>query len=150
MKIKERVLFVCIHNSARSQMAAALLNHYCSDYFEADSAGIEPGILNPLAVKAMSDIGVDISKNTTQSVFELFKQGKVYQYVIAVCDKKAAEKCPIFPMVRERLHWSFPDPSSLTGTHTEKLEQTIEIRKAIEDQIMEWCHSFGDTGQKSI
>ena len=137
--IKEKVLFVCVHNSARSQMAAALLNQLCPEHFEADSAGLEPGKLNLLAVEAMADIGIDISKNEPTSVFELFKQGRVYQYVIAVCDKKAAEQCPIFPMIRERLHWSFPDPSSLSGSPAEKIQKTIEIRNQIRKKILDWC-----------
>ena len=145
--VKDKVLFVCIHNSARSQMAAALLNHFCPEHFEAESAGLEPGTLNPLAVEAMAKIGIDISDNTTESVFEIFKQGRVYQYVIAVCDKEAAEKCPIFPMVRERLHWSFPDPSSLSGNQLEKLDKTIEIRKQIEEKILEWCHPYCELKQ---
>lgn len=137
--VKEKVLFVCIHNSARSQMAAALLNHFCPEHFEAESAGLEPGTLNPLAVEAMAKIGIDISNNRTESVFDLFKEGRVFQYVIAVCDKGAAEKCPIFPMVRERLQWGFPDPSSLSGSQSEKLEKTIKIRKQIEEKILDWC-----------
>ena len=140
--IKEKVLFVCIHNSARSQMAAALLNRLCPDRFEAESAGLEPGKLNPLAVNAMADIGIDISQNSTRSVFELFKHGSMFHYVIAVCDKEAAEQCPVFPMVRERMHWSFSDPSALTGGEEEKLDKTIQIREQIREKISRWCKPY--------
>jgi arsenate reductase len=103
---KKRVLFVCIHNSARSQMAAAYLRALGGDRFEAESAGLEPGKLNPLAVEAMRRAGIDISRAPTQSVFDLFKTGRRYEYVISVCDGASAERCPIFPGVTNRLNWS--------------------------------------------
>ena len=83
---KHKILFVCIHNSARSQMAEAFLKKYGSDYFEAESAGLEPGKLNPNVVEVMQEIGIDISKNGTQGVFDLFRQGKLFNAVISVCD----------------------------------------------------------------
>ena len=101
--MKKKVLFICVHNSARSQMAAAWLNEICGDYFEAESAGLEPGKLNPLAVQAMNEVGIDISKNKTQAVFDVFKGGQFFAYVITVCDENSAEKCPIFPGVTNRL-----------------------------------------------
>lgn len=134
-----KVLFVCIHNSARSQMAEALLNHYCSGEILAESAGLEPGILNPLAISAMADMGIDISKKQPQGVFDLFKSGRFFAYVITVCDETNAERCPIFPGAMKRLHWSFPDPSSFTGTWEECLEKTIEVREMIATKIQEWC-----------
>src|SRR6516162_3068381 len=85
--MKKRVLFICVHNSARSQMAAAWLNDICGDYFEADSAGLEPGELNPLAVQVMDEVGIDISNNKTQSVFDVFKRGELFAYAITVCDE---------------------------------------------------------------
>src|SRR6266567_4730617 len=91
------ILFVCTHNSARSQMAEAFLKQSGKGMFEAESAGIEKGKLNPYVVRAMNEVGIDISRNATKEVFDLFKQGRLYQAVITVCDKKAAEKCPIFP-----------------------------------------------------
>ena len=118
--MKQKVLFICIHNSSRSQMAEAFLNEICGDYFEAHSAGLEPGSLNPLAVEAMREIGTDISQNQTQSVFDVFKSGKLFAYVITVCDESSAQRCPIFPGVTKRLHWSFPDPASLSGTPDER------------------------------
>jgi len=135
---KKRVLFLCIHNSARSQIAEAFLKQIAGDRFEVESAGLEPGKLNPLAVKAMREAGIDISRNTTQSVFDLFKSGKRYQYVISVCDDASAERCPIFPGVTTRLSWGFADPSAFTGTEQERLEQTIRVRDEIRERIRRW------------
>jgi len=135
---KTKVLFICVHNSARSQMAEAFLNHLAGDKFEAESAGLEPGTLNPVVVDVMKEIGFDISKNKTKDVFEFFKQGKMFRYVITVCDETAAERCPIFPGVAERIHWSFPDPSALKGTYEEKLEGTRKIRDQIKKKIENW------------
>jgi arsenate reductase len=129
---RKRVLFVCIHNSARSQMAEAFLNSLAGDRFEAESAGLEPGSLNPLAVEAMKEIGIDITGNKTKSVFDFIRQGKLFHYVITVCDETSGGRCPIFPGYASRLHWNFPDPSALEGTYEKKLEKTREIR----DQIM--------------
>src|SRR6266567_4293726 len=114
--MKKKVLFICVHNSARSQMAAALLNKRCGEFIEANSAGLEPGKLNPLAVSVLQEIGTDISKTKTQAVFDVFKSGELFAYVITVCDGSEAEACPIFPGVTTRLHWSFPDPSAFAGT----------------------------------
>src|SRR5476649_94120 len=106
---KKKVLFVCIHNSARSQMAEAFLNQICGEEFEAHSAGLEPGKLNPTVVEAMQEIGIDISGNRTKAVFDIIKSGQMFAYVITVCDETSAESCPYFPGQSTRLHWSFPD-----------------------------------------
>ena len=135
---KLKVLFVCIHNSARSQMAEAWLNHVCGDTIEAESAGLEPGVLNPLAVEVMREVGIDISGKKTQAVFDLFTSGRLFHYVITVCDEASAERCPIFVGVTQRLHWSFPDPGAVTGTHAEKLDQVREIRDQIREQVEKW------------
>ena len=137
--MKPKVLFVCVHNSARSQIAETWLNHLCGDFFEAQSAGLEPGILNPLAFEVMKEAGIDISKKKTQSVFDVFKSGQLFAYVITVCDEASAEKCPIFPGPAQRLHWSFPDPSRVTGTHEEKLTQVRKIQDQIRTKIENWC-----------
>lgn len=137
--MKNKVLFVCIHNSARSQMAEAFLNHICGDQFEAHSAGIEPGKLNPIVVEAMQEIGIDISGNQVKAVFDYVKSGKIFSYVITVCDEASAERCPIFPGVTQRLHWSFPDPSSFQGTHAEKLAGTRTVRDTIKAKVEAWC-----------
>jgi arsenate reductase len=136
---KENVLFICIHNSARSQMAEAFLNGICGEQFEAHSAGLEPGKLNPIVVEAMLEIGIDISRNQTKAVFDMYKSGKHFAYVITVCDETSAERCPIFPGVTTRLHWSFPDPSSFQGNHDEKLARTREVRDSIRAKVGEWC-----------
>ena len=143
-KTKQRVLFLCIHNSARSQMAAAYLKQVAGDRFEVESAGIEPGTLNPLAVAAMREAGIDISQNGTQSVFDLFESGRRFQYVISVCDAASAERCPIFPGVATRLNWSFADPSTFTGTDGERLRKTIAVRDEIREKIRRWVSEEGD------
>jgi len=120
-------------------MAEAWLNHICGDFFAAESAGLEPGTLNPLVVKAMQEVGIDISKKKTQAVFDVFKSGKLFSHVITVCDETSAERCPIFPGVTKRLHWSFADPSALTGTEEEKMAAVRTIRDAIRTKIEEWC-----------
>jgi arsenate reductase len=142
MLTKPRVLFVCVHNSARSQMCEAFLNRYAGERFDVESAGLEPGRLNPLVVEAMAEIGIDISKNKAESVFNLWQSGEIFQYVIAVCDKEAAEKCPIFPGITTRLHWPFPDPAKVTGTPEQKLEKVRRIRDEIGDKIQDWLASL--------
>lgn len=137
--MKAKVLFICIHNSSRSQMAEAFLNQICGEQFEAASAGLEPGKLNPVVVEAMKQIGIDISGKQTKAVFDIFKSGKIFQYVITVCDEASAEKCPIFPGMTKRLHWSFPDPSAIQGTHEQKLERTSQIRDMIKTKVEKWC-----------
>jgi len=133
-----KVLFICVHNSARSQMAEAFLNKFGGGDFVAESAGLEPGKLNPIVVDAMKEVGIDISSKSTNSVFDFFKQGRKYNYVITVCDESNAERCPIFPGVMETLHWSFRDPSALTGSYENKLAGTRAIRDEIEKRIRKW------------
>ncbi len=137
--MKKKVLFVCIHNSARSQMAEAFLNQLCGEDFEAHSAGLEPGKLNPTVIEAMKEVGIDISKNKTKAVFDFVKTGTMFAYVITVCDEASAERCPIFAGVTRRLHWSFPDPSGFQGTREEKLAQTRKVRDSIKSKIEDWC-----------
>jgi len=136
---KQKVLFVCIHNSARSQMAEAWLNHLCGDCVEAESAGLEPGVLNPLVIKVMQEVGIDISHKQTRGVFDIVKSGQLFSHVITVCDETSAERCPIFVGITQRLHWSFPDPSVLTGTEEEKMVEVRKIRDIIKTQIETWC-----------
>ncbi len=137
--VKENVLFICIHNSARSQMAEAWLNHICGDGFSAESAGLEPGTLNPLVVEAMQEVGIDISQKKTRAVAGVLQSGKVFSYVVTVCDETSAERCPIFPGAAQRLHWGFRDPSALTGDHDEKMVEVRKIRDEIRARIEEWC-----------
>ncbi|HZK77249.1 MAG TPA: arsenate reductase ArsC [Candidatus Kapabacteria bacterium] len=134
-----KILFICVHNSARSQMAEALMNEICGGEFAAESAGLSPGALNPLAIEAMAEVGLDISKNETRDVFEVWKSGTLFSYVITVCDEASAERCPIFPGHAKKEHWPFPDPSTFTGSHEEKLAKTREVRDAIRAKIEQWC-----------
>ncbi|MEO8426197.1 MAG: arsenate reductase ArsC [Verrucomicrobiota bacterium] len=140
--MKRNVLFVCIHNSARSQMAEAWLRHICPDEFESHSAGLEPGRLNPLVIEVMLEAGVDISHHQPKSVIEVIRSGRLFSHVITVCDESSAERCPIFPGVTTRLHWSFPDPSALTGTREQRFEGTRSVRDAIRERVEAWCQEM--------
>ena len=135
---KIKVLFVCVHNSARSQMAEAFLTHYGEARFEAESAGFETRELNPLVVEAMKEEGIDISTKQASTVFALVKAGKLYHYVISVCDEATAQRCPVFPGVTKRLHWSFEDPSSFAGSHEEKMAKTRIVREKIKSRVLEF------------
>jgi len=137
--MKKKVLFLCVHNSARSQMAEAFLNRICRDDFEATSAGLEPGRLNPHVVEVLREVGLDIAGKKTTDIFEVFKSGQKFDYVITVCDEANAERCPIFPGATKRLHWGFPDPSSFKGSREEILEETRGVRDAIKEKIEAWC-----------
>lgn len=132
---KLKVLFVCVHNSARSQMAEAFLNQLAGDKYYAESAGFDPGKLNPFVVNVMKEIGIDISENKTKSVFNLFKEGRIFNFVICVCDAANAEKCPIFPGVTKRINWSFEDPALFTGTHEEILARIRLVRDKIKFEV---------------
>lgn len=135
---KTKVLFLCIHNSARSQMAEAFLKKHGGDGFLVESAGLEPGVLNPVVVEAMKEVGIDISGNTTNSVFTFVKEGRSYDYVITVCDESSAERCPVFPGPTQRLHWGFADPGAFSGSQKEKLAKTRIVRDKIENKIVEF------------
>ena len=135
---KIKVIFVCIHNSARSQMAEAFLKKHGADKFEVTSAGIEPGTLNPVVIDVMKEIGIDISNNKTKSVFDFYNNGTLFDYVITVCDESNAEACPIFPGPAKKIHWSFADPSSFKDTLEEKKAKTRIVRDEIESKIKNW------------
>lgn len=122
-----------------------MLNHLAGDRFEAESAGLEPGKLNALAVEAMQEIGIDISQKKTRDVFELYKQGRRFNYVITVCDEASGERCPIFPGISKKLGWSFPDPAVLKGSYDERLQQTIGIRDQIKNRIEQWLRELAVT-----
>jgi len=125
-----KVLFLCTGNSARSQMAEGYLRRAAGDRFEAMSAGIEPKGLNPLAVEAMREIGIDISRQQSKDVVSLL--GQHIPYVITVCDN-ARERCPIFPRTYKFLHWSFDDPAAAEGTH----EQKLAVFRRVRDEIIQ-------------
>jgi len=122
-------------------MCEAFLKRYGGDRFDAQSAGLDPGELNPLAVEVMAEIGIDISQNKTKSVFDVWKSGEAFQYVVAVCDAESAEKCPIFPGVTKRLDWPFHDPSKVIGTQDQKLQKVRQIRDQIAAKVQEWLAS---------
>lgn len=139
---KTKVLFVCVHNSARSQMAEAFLNTLAGDRFYAESAGFEPGNLNPYVIQVMKEEGIDIAGNKIDSVFEFFKASRIYSYVIAVCDADKAEQCPIFPGVTVRLNWSFPNPAEFTGTDEEILAATRKVRNQIKKEVEKFIVNY--------
>lgn len=130
-----RVLFVCVHNTARSQIAEEYLRRAAGDLFEVESAGLEPGTLNPYVVRILADEGIDISHKKTRSVFDVYRRGLTYSRVITVCSREAEEKCPVFPGPVRRLNWPFPDPSAFTGTEDEILDQTREVARQIRQKI---------------
>lgn len=140
---KYKILFICVHNSARSQMAEAFLNEFGKDRFEAESAGIEPGRLNAHVVAAMAETGMDISGKQTRAAFDLVQQGKRYDAVITVCDAASEEKCPIFPGKTKRIAWSFADPSGFTGTKDQIMEQTRQVRDAIRQKVEGFIQEAG-------
>ena len=134
---RSRVLFLCTHNSARSQMAEGLLRHLAGDRFEAHSAGTEATHLRPLAIRAMDEIRIDISVQESKTLERYL--GEPFDYVITVCDD-ANEACPFFPGAKTRLHWSFEDPSQAYGTEDERLavfrRVQDEIRERIEQELV--------------
>nr|HPO02375.1 arsenate reductase ArsC [Treponemataceae bacterium] len=107
---KKRVMFICIHNSGRSQMGEAFLRSFAGDRFEVASAGIEAGKLNPLVVKAMEEVGVSMEGHYAKKAQDFVDRGEHYDYVVTVCDESNAERCPMFPGKHVRMHWGFPDP----------------------------------------
>jgi arsenate reductase len=119
-------------------MAEAYLRLLGGDLFEVESAGLEPGVLNPFVVRALKEEGIDITGKKTQDVFALYKAGRTYRYVITVCSREAAERCPVFPGRSEKLHWPFPDPSTFTGTD----EQVMTAVRALRDEIREKVGQF--------
>ena len=129
---KQRVLFLCTHNSARSQMAEGFLRHLAGDRFEAHSAGTEATRVRPLAIRAVAELGIDISEQESKTLDRYL--GEPFDAVITVCDQ-AAEACPVFPGARERLHWSFPDPSGAAGSEEAQLAVYRQVRDAIRERI---------------
>ncbi|ADU62115.1 MAG: arsenate reductase ArsC [Pseudodesulfovibrio sp.] len=143
----DKVLFICVHNSARSQMAEAYLDLFGNGEFEAQSAGFEPTSINPLVVEVMREEGVDLSSKGVQSAFDLFRQGRVFSYVITVCSDADEAQCPIYPGLVRRLHIPFADPSKLEGTREEKLAQLRGIRDQIREAVkgfVAWVRAGGE------
>ncbi|HEY7869677.1 MAG TPA: arsenate reductase ArsC [Methylomirabilota bacterium] len=136
--IRPRVLFLCTHNSARSQMAEGLLRALAGDRFEAGSAGTEKTAVNPLAIRAMAERGIDISGHTSKRYSELAPE--TWDYLVTVCDD-ANERCPWVPGSVTRLHWSFPDPSRAAGTEAERLAVFRRVRDQIEERLAAWLRA---------
>lgn len=142
MADRTRVLFVCVHNSARSQMAEEYLRRLGGEEFEVESAGLEPGTLNPLVVQALAEDGIDISHKQTRDVFDVYRGGRTFAYVVTVCSREAEEKCPIFPGPAVRLNWPFEDPSQFEGSDEERLAQTRAVRDEIKEKIASFLESY--------
>ena len=130
--MKRRVLFLCTGNSARSQMAEGLLRHYGGERFDVHSAGTRPSHVNPFAVEAMRELGIDISTHWSKSVDEF--TGQAFDYVITVCDR-ASEECPVFPAETRRVHWGFEDPAAVEGLDAEKLAVFRRVRDKIANRM---------------
>lgn len=130
--MKKRILFICTHNSARSQMAEGLLRHLGGDRFEVYSAGTEATHVRPLAIEAMAELDIDISGQQSKTLDRYL--GEPFDKVITVCDT-AAEACPVFLGAREQLHWSFPDPSQATGSLEDQRAVYRSVRDAIRARI---------------
>lgn len=144
MAAKTKVLFVCVHNSGRSQMAQAFLEQMAGDRFEVASAGFEPAPINPLVVEAMAEVGIDLSRRASQGVFDLYKRGRLYDYVITVCDDSREKQCPVFPGVTHRLHWPFPDPAAVLGDQAEKLAAVRGIRDQVRARVAAWLEHMDE------
>ena len=147
---KNDALFICVHNSARSQMAEAYVRLLSNGEIQVESAGFEPTEINPLVVAVMKEEGIDLTNKKTQSVFDLFKQGKTYRFVITVCDASQGRQCPLFPGVTHRLHLPFPDPAALTGTDAEKLVKLREIRDAMKKLMQDFVAWVKEGGKGSL
>ena len=149
---KKKVLFVCVHNSARSQMAEAFLKQLAGDRFEVESAGLEPGKLNPIVVEVMKEAGIDISQNKTKSVFDFYKQGKQYDYVVTVCGH-ANETCPMWLRGKAKVvHVGFDDPPALAKgakTEEEALAHYRRVRDEIRDFIKDMPGNLSRGGQET-
>lgn len=135
---KTRIMFVCIHNSARSQMCEAFVKHYAPERFEVHSSGIEAGKLNPLVVQTMTEIGISMDGQYAKPAQEYIDRKETFDYVITVCDESSAERCPTFAGRHVRMHWGFPDPSALTGSNEEKLKGIRPIRDSIQKRVINW------------
>ncbi len=132
---KKRVLFLCTHNSARSQMAEALLRVMAGDRFDVASAGTEATTVNPLTVRVMSEVGLDLRGHWSKTLDRFVDE--TWDYVVTVCDS-ANESCPVFPRAGRRLHWSFPDPSQASGSDEQKLAAFRDAREAIRMRLEDW------------
>jgi len=143
--MKKKVLFICIHNSARSQMAEEYLRKLAGDKFEVESAGFEPSPLNPFVVEVMKEEDIDLTGKQAKSVFELYKSQKFYGYVITVCDKAKEVTCPTFPGLVKRIHWELEDPADFSGTDEDKLTQVRDLRDSVKKLVEAFITRYGST-----
>ena len=135
--MKTKVLFICSHNTTRSQMAQALLSKYGGEDFEVLSAGVNAGVLNPMAVEVISEAeNMDISSYTTNSIIDYFKQGLHFHYVITVCDEAKKESCPIFPGLDGILHWNISSPAC-DGSNEEKKAKVIASKDELKVNVLQ-------------
>ncbi|TAM59577.1 arsenate reductase ArsC [bacterium] len=141
--MKSKVLFVCAHNSARSQMAEAFLERIGGEEFDVYSAGITAGALNPYVVAAMKEIGFDIEGNATKTVFDPLIADQEYDYVFTVCQESAAQPCPIYPTAGTRISWHFLDPSEFEGDHEAIMANVRIVRDRIREQVEQWYTQAG-------
>lgn len=140
---KIRVLFVCVANSFRSQVAETILNYKYGEVFEAESAGFKEKAINPIAIDVMKEYGIDITNNSVDKLMDFYNQGRKYQYVITVCNRAEEEDCPIFPGVVNRLSWGeFGDPDNFMGSYEEKLSKARKLRDSIEKKIDEFINTI--------
>lgn len=135
----KKVLFICRHNSGRSQMAEAFLNALGEGKFQAESAGLDPRPVDPRVVDVMAEIGYDLSRNVSKDVFSFFREGRLYDAVITVCDVETEKDCPVFPGIVRRLSWPFSDPALVTGDEEEKKQKVRVIRDAIMTIVMDFA-----------
>ncbi len=143
---KIRILFVCIANSFRSQIAEAIMNHKYGDVFEAESSGYKVKPINPLAIEVMQEYGVDISNKKSNKVIDFFKEGRTYKYVITVCNRSEEQDCPIFPGMVTRLSWGdLEDPEYFTGSQQEKKEMALILRDKIEKRIDDFVNTMKES-----
>jgi len=147
---KIKVLFVCVRNSARSQMAEAFLKVFGSEKFHVESAGLEAGQINQLTMDAMREMGIDISNNTTKSVFSLYQQGRLFNYIISLCDEGSLQGCPLYPHhIVKHIVWPFEDPECFTGTYEERLEKTKVVGDQIRKEVEKFIHEISDNAAQN-
>ncbi len=137
-----KILFICVHNSARSQMAEAFANRAGRDTVLAESAGLEPRPVLPSVIEAMKEVDIDLSQNSSDSVFEFYKQGRLYDYVITVCKESEEKECPIFPGLARSLSWPFNDPQKLEGSAEEKKQALRRLRDEINKKVTDFVKNL--------
>ena len=142
MKIK--VLFICTHNSARSQMAEEFLRLLGGEKFEVKSAGFETTEINPLIIQVMKEEGIDLTGKNTQSVFNVYKEKNFFGYIITVCNKAKELDCPIFPGNPRSIHWDLENPEDFIGTEKEKMEMVRELRDKIKRMVQQFIEGFAE------